>query len=120
MAPWRLRGPKRAQGGIDALGDTDVPGFADDRLAPIYASIGLWAPVLLLFARLIQGISLGGEYGTSATYLSEIATSRHRGFYSSFQYVRLIGGQVFGSVTLLIMQQLFTPPQLEAWGWRVP
>jgi MHS family alpha-ketoglutarate permease-like MFS transporter len=89
-------------------------------LAPTYASIGLAAPVVLLVARLIQGVSLGGEYGTSATYLSEIATSRHRGFYSSFQYVTLIGGQVFGSVTLLIMQQLFVPAQLEAWGWRVP
>jgi MHS family alpha-ketoglutarate permease-like MFS transporter len=89
-------------------------------LAPTYVSIGLGAPVLLLVARLIQGISLGGEYGTSATYLSEIATSRYRGFYSSFQYVTLIGGQVFGSVTLLIMQQLFAPAQLEAWGWRVP
>jgi len=64
--------------------------------------------LLLLVARLIQGISLGGEYGTSATYLSEVATSRHRGFYSSFQYVTLIGGQVLGSATLLAMQAAFT------------
>jgi len=76
--------------------------------------------VLLLVARLIQGISLGGEYGTSATYLSEVATSRHRGFYSSFQYVTLIGGQVLGSATLLAMQAFFTAGQLEAWGWRIP
>ena len=89
-------------------------------VAPVYADVGVWAPVLLLAARLIQGISLGGEYGTSATYLSEIAVSRHRGFYSSFQYVTLIGGQVLGSVTLLVMQQMFVPAQLEAWGWRVP
>src|SRR6201746_1518587 len=89
-------------------------------VAPTYASIGVMAPVLLLAARLIQGISLGGEYGTSATYLSEIAVSKHRGFYSSFQYVTLIGGQVLGSLTLLAMQQSFTAQELEAWGWRIP
>ena len=89
-------------------------------ISPTYATLGLGAPVLLLVARLIQGISLGGEYGTSATYLSEIAVSRHRGFYSAFQYVTLIGGQVFGSLTLLIMQQGFTGKELEAWGWRIP
>jgi MHS family alpha-ketoglutarate permease-like MFS transporter len=89
-------------------------------IAPTYAALGLGAPILLLAARLIQGISLGGEYGTSATYLSEIAVSKHRGFYSSFQYVTLIGGQVFGSLTLLVMQQAFTAPELEAWGWRIP
>ena len=89
-------------------------------IAPTYATLGLGAPLLLLAARLIQGISLGGEYGTSATYLSEIAVSKHRGFYSSFQYVTLIGGQVLGSLTLLVMQQSFTAPQLEAWGWRIP
>ncbi len=89
-------------------------------IAPTYAVLGLGAPILLLAARLIQGVSLGGEYGTSATYLSEIAVSKHRGFYSSFQYVTLIGGQVFGSLTLLVMQQLFTGPELEAWGWRIP
>jgi MHS family alpha-ketoglutarate permease-like MFS transporter len=89
-------------------------------IAPTYAVLGLGAPILLLAARLIQGVSLGGEYGTSATYLSEIAVSKHRGFYSSFQYVTLIGGQVFGSLTLLLMQQALTAPELEAWGWRVP
>jgi MHS family alpha-ketoglutarate permease-like MFS transporter len=89
-------------------------------VAPTYATLGLGAPVLLLAARLIQGVSLGGEYGTSATYLSEIAVSKHRGFYSSFQYVTLIGGQVFGSLTLLVMQHAFSAPELEAWGWRIP
>jgi MFS transporter, MHS family, alpha-ketoglutarate permease len=89
-------------------------------ITPTYVTIGIWAPVILLFARLLQGLSLGGEYGTSATYLSEVALSRHRGFYSSFQYVTLIGGQVLGSVTLLLMQLWFTAAELEAWGWRVP
>ena len=56
----------------------------------------------------------------SATYLSEIAVSKHRGFYSSFQYVTLIGGQVLAALVLLVMQALFTPAQLESWGWRVP
>ncbi len=87
---------------------------------PTYATIGVGAPLLLLLARLLQGISLGGEYGTSATYLSEVASSRHRGFYSSFQYVTLIGGQLLASVVLLVMQQVFVPTELEAWGWRVP
>jgi MHS family alpha-ketoglutarate permease-like MFS transporter len=89
-------------------------------LAPTYATAGIWAPVILLAARLLQGISLGGEYGASATYLSEVAGSKNRGFYSSFQYVTLIGGQVLGSLTLLLMQTQYTGAELEAWGWRVP
>jgi len=88
---------------------------------PTYATIGLWAPALLGLARLIQGLSLGGEYGASATYLSEIADRQHRGFYSSFQYVTLIGGQLCAIVVLLVLQQLvLTPAQLREWGWRIP
>jgi len=56
-------------------------------VSPTYAQIGIWAPVILAVARVIQGLSLGGQYGTSATYLSEVAHPRHRGFFSSFQYV---------------------------------
>lgn len=90
-------------------------------LTPVYATIGIGAPVLLLTARLIQGLSLGGEYGTSATYLSEMATADQRGFYSSFQYVTLIGGQLSAMLVLLILQKwLLTPAQLESWGWRIP
>jgi len=87
---------------------------------PTYATIGYWAPALLLLARVIQSLSLGGEYAASATYLSEIAVSRHRGFYSSFQYVTLIGGQVLAAFVLLMMQQVLTSAQLESWGWRIP
>jgi MHS family alpha-ketoglutarate permease-like MFS transporter len=88
---------------------------------PTYATIGVAAPALLGLARLLQGLSLGGEYGTSATYLSEVADERNRGFYSSFQYVTLIGGQLCAIVVLLLLQQLFlTPAQLRAWGWRIP
>ncbi len=69
----------------------------------------------------MQGLSLGGEYGTSATYLSEIAHPDHRGFYSSFQYVTLIGGQLLAMLVLLALQLVFlTPAQLDAWGWRIP
>lgn len=88
---------------------------------PTYEQIGVFAPILLLLARMLQGLSLGGEYGTSATYLSEMATPEHRGFYSSFQYVTLIGGQLLAILVLLVLQKLIlTPEQLEAWGWRIP
>src|SRR5579871_3767259 len=63
-------------------------------VTPTYASIGFAAPAILALARVIEGLSLGGEYGASATYLSEVADANHRGFYSSFQYVTLIGGQL--------------------------
>jgi MHS family alpha-ketoglutarate permease-like MFS transporter len=90
-------------------------------VTPTYASVGLAAPALLGLARIIQGLSLGGEYGTSATYLVEVSDARHRGFYSSFQYVTLIGGQLCAICVLLVLQQwLLTPAQLRAWGWRVP
>jgi MHS family alpha-ketoglutarate permease-like MFS transporter len=90
-------------------------------VTPTYASIGIAAPTFLGLARVIQGLSLGGEYGTSATYLTEVADARHRGFYSSFQYVTLIGGQMCAIVVLLVLQKIFlTPDQLRAWGWRIP
>jgi len=90
-------------------------------VTPTYASIGIGAPVLLGLARMIQGLSLGGEYGTSATYLTEVADEANRGFYSSFQYVTLIGGQLCAILVLLLLQQVFlTPAQLRAWGWRIP
>ncbi|MFY8150681.1 MAG: MFS transporter, partial [Hyphomicrobiales bacterium] len=90
-------------------------------LTPTYATIGFAAPALLALARIIEGLSLGGEYGASATYLSEIADPEHRGFYSSFQYVTLIGGQLTAILVLLLLQNVFlTHEQLVAWGWRIP
>ena len=90
-------------------------------VTPTYASIGVAAPILLGLARTVQGLSLGGEYGASATYLSEVADPKHRGFYSSFQYVTLIGGQLCAILVLLLLQQVFlTAEQLRAWGWRIP
>src|SRR5438067_5559208 len=90
-------------------------------VTPTYASIGIWAPILLAIARIVQGLSLGGEYGTSATYLTEMADRRHRGFYSSFQYVTLIGGQICALLVLLLLQNVFlTNDEIRAWGWRIP
>jgi len=90
-------------------------------LTPTYASIGAAAPILLGVARIIQGLSLGGEYGVSAAYLCEVADEKHRGFYSSFQYVTIIGGQLCAILVLLVLQKLvLTPDQLLAWGWRIP
>jgi MHS family alpha-ketoglutarate permease-like MFS transporter len=90
-------------------------------LVPGYKQIGVAAPLLLVLARVIQGLSVGGEYGTSATYLSEMATKKHRGFYSSFQYVTLIMGQLIALGVLVLLQRIFlTDQQLHQWGWRIP
>ena len=90
-------------------------------ITPVYASIGVAAPAILMIARLLQGLSVGGEYGTSATYLSEVATASRRGFYSSFQYVTLIGGQLIALGIQLLLQEFFlTEEELHAWGWRIP
>jgi MHS family alpha-ketoglutarate permease-like MFS transporter len=87
---------------------------------PTYASIGVAAPALLLAARLLQGLSVGGEYGTSATYMSEVAIGGQRGFYASFQYVTLIGGQLLAVLVLVIIQQFMPEAEIKAWGWRIP
>jgi MFS transporter, MHS family, dicarboxylic acid transporter PcaT len=87
---------------------------------PTYATIGAWAPALLLIARLFQGLSVGGEYGTTATYMSEVALRGRRGFYSSFQYVTLIGGQLLAVLIVVVLQQLLNETELKAWGWRIP
>lgn len=89
-------------------------------VTPSYESIGVFAPLLLVIARLIQGLSVGGEYGASATYLSEMAEKDRRGFFSSFQYVTLIAGQLTALCVLLILQMILTEEQLHDWGWRVP
>lgn len=90
-------------------------------LTPTYAQIGVLAPAALMLARLIQGLSLGGEYGASATYVAEMGESSRRGFYSSFLYVTLIGGQLGALSVLLVLQNLvLTPEELRAWGWRIP
>jgi metabolite-proton symporter len=89
-------------------------------ILPTYQAIGTAAPVLLLVARMAQGLSVGGEYGTAATYMSEVAGKGRRGFYSSFQYVTLVGGQLFALLVVVILQQALSPDELKQWGWRIP
>ncbi len=96
-------------------------GSAFIAVLPTYETIGVAAPALLLFARMLQGLSLGGEYGTSATYLSEMATAKHRGFYSSFQYVTLIGGQLCAMLVLIVLQKfLLTAERTGSLGLAHP
>lgn len=89
-------------------------------VAPTHDQIGVAAPILLVVARLLQGLSVGGEYGASATYMSEVASRNRRGFWSSFQYVTLIMGQLCALLVLIVLQSLFTEAQLKAWAWRIP
>ena len=87
--------------------------------APTYASAGSLAPAILLLARMLQGLSVGGEYGASATYLSEMALKNRRAFWASFQYVTLIGGQLLALGVVLMLQATLSEAALQAWGWRV-
>ena len=87
---------------------------------PTYATLGIAAPVLLLLIRMLQGLSVGAEYGTGATYLSEVGNKGRRAFLASFQYVTLIGGQLLAMLVLAILQQVLSPEELRAWGWRIP
>lgn len=89
-------------------------------VTPGYSSIGAMSPIILVLARLIQGLSLGGEYGTSATYLSEMASSGRRGYYSSFQYVTLVAGQLLALGVQIILQNVLSEPDMKSWGWRIP
>ncbi|MDB5452989.1 MAG: alpha-ketoglutarate permease [Caulobacteraceae bacterium] len=87
---------------------------------PTYAQIGLWAPAILVFARVVQGLSVGGQYGAAATYMSEMANRKRRGFWSSFQYVTLIGGQLLALLVMIILQATMDQADLKEWGWRIP
>jgi MFS transporter, MHS family, alpha-ketoglutarate permease len=89
-------------------------------VTPGAAQIGIAAPVVLVLARIFQGLSLGGEYGASATYMSEVAGQRLRGFWSSFNYVTLIGGQLIALGVLMVLQHSLTKAAMADWGWRVP
>ena len=89
-------------------------------LTPAYDRIGALAPLVLVLARMLQGLSVGGEYGASATYLSEAAGRARRGFYSSFQYVTLISGQLVALAVQLVLQMVMDRAELFAWGWRIP
>ncbi|TAJ72700.1 MAG: MFS transporter [Phenylobacterium sp.] len=87
---------------------------------PSYETIGVAAPILLVVARILQGLSVGGEYGASATYLSEMAGRKRRGFWSSFQFVTMVMGQLIALGLLSLLQTTMDKPDLESWGWRIP
>lgn len=89
-------------------------------ILPGYETIGVAAPILLVLARILQGLSVGGEYGASATYLSEMAGKKRRGFWSSFQFVTMVMGQLIALGLLALMQTTMEKADLEAWGWRIP
>ncbi|MFQ6393022.1 MFS transporter [Nocardia sp. KC 131] len=89
-------------------------------VTPNFQTIGIAAPVILLLARLLQGLSVGGEYATSATYLSEVASAGKRGFYSSFQYVTLVAGQLVALGVQIVLLQVLSTAEMNSWGWRIP
>jgi MHS family alpha-ketoglutarate permease-like MFS transporter len=89
-------------------------------LCPGYERIGIAAPIILVLARILQGISMGGEYGTSATYMSEMAGRHNRGFWSGIFYATLMAGQLLSLCLLLILNQLLSQAEMQAWGWRIP
>ncbi|MEU7169770.1 MFS transporter [Streptomyces morookaense] len=89
-------------------------------LAPTYAVAGYGGVAVLLVARLLQGLSVGGEYAASATYLTEASAPGRRGFASSFQYVSMTAGQIAGLGLLILLQHTLTGAQLHSWGWRIP
>ena len=88
-------------------------------LCPGYAQIGLAAPAILVLARILQGVSMGGEYGASATYLSEMASRDRRGFWSGIFYSTLMSGQLLALLLLLALTAVLPPEAMNAWGWRV-
>ncbi|MBB4701571.1 MFS transporter [Sphaerisporangium siamense] len=89
-------------------------------VAPTYAQVGYFGAVVLVVARLLQGLSVGGEYAASATYLTEASPPRRRGFSSSFQYVSMTAGQLVGLGLQMLLQRTLSDAALHAWGWRIP
>lgn len=89
-------------------------------VAPTYGQAGYFGALVLLLARLLQGLSIGGEYAASATYLTEASARDRRGLGSSFQYVSMTCGQLLGLGILITLQHTLTTAQLQSWGWRIP
>lgn len=88
-------------------------------ITPTHAVVGAWAAVILLIARLVQGLAIGGEFGSAVTYLSEIAPNNRRGFYGGFQYMTIAAGTLAGSMLGFVMSHTLSTAQLESWGWRL-
>lgn len=89
-------------------------------IAPTYGVAGYGGAVVLLIARLLQGLSVGGEYAASATYLTEASDPSRRGFASSFQYVSMTAGQIVGLGLQIVLQRTLSDDALHSWGWRIP
>ncbi|MFI2614604.1 MFS transporter [Streptomyces sp. NPDC018584] len=89
-------------------------------LTPTYASVGVLAPVVLVAARLLQGLSVGGEFAASTTFLVESAGPGRRGLFSSFQYVSTSAGQLAASGIAALLVATLSEGQMDGWGWRLP
>jgi MHS family proline/betaine transporter-like MFS transporter len=89
-------------------------------LLPGYATIGIWAPVLLVVLRIIQGFSTGGEYGGAATFMAEHAPDRKRGFLGSFLEFGTLAGFTLAAAIVLVFELLLSDAAMTDWGWRVP
>jgi MHS family alpha-ketoglutarate permease-like MFS transporter len=89
-------------------------------IAPTYESVGYFGALVLVVARLLQGLSVGGEYAASATYLTEATPRGRRGLASSFQYVSMTAGQLVGLGLQIILQNTMSKEALSSYGWRIP
>ena len=87
---------------------------------PTHAVAGVWAPILLILLRVIQGFSTGGEYGGAATFMAEHAPDNKRGRFGSFLEFGTLAGFVMGSAVVLLLELLLTDEQMQTWGWRLP
>ncbi|HYF94997.1 MAG TPA: MFS transporter [Symbiobacteriaceae bacterium] len=89
-------------------------------LVPTSATIGVWAPVILVLLRALQGLALGGEYGGAAVYVAEHVPDNKRGFYTSFIQITATAGLFVSLFVILAVRMWIPKEQFEAWGWRIP
>ena len=89
-------------------------------VTPSYARIGIAGPVIIVFARLMQGFSAGGEWGGATAFMVEWSEPGRRGFYGSLQQVGVVAGVLLGSITGATVNTLLSPEHVAAWGWRIP
>src|SRR5690554_5300517 len=89
-------------------------------LLPNFDTIGIWAPILLIFLRMVQGFSTGGEYGGAATFMAEYSPDKRRGFFGSFLEFGTLFGFVLGTAVVLLLQVVLGEQAMHDWGWRIP
>jgi MHS family proline/betaine transporter-like MFS transporter len=87
---------------------------------PTYQNIGIYAAIILVLLRIVQGLSVGGELIGSTSYLVEIAPENKKGFFGSFTLFSAIGGLLLGSSVVTLLNSFLTPEQMIQWGWRIP